>query len=102
MMSYIILFHHIWKHNNNVASIVLDQKIVLQRNKANAMNLTGLFATWVTELVYPIFVGLLFFVVPGHNNIRDVVGTFKWFDYFLIPFIQVHTSPPLRRYLEAN
>jgi len=102
MLSYIFLFHHLWEHNKNIASTVLDANIIRQRNKANAINLTGLFATWVTELVYPVFVGLLFFVVSGHNDVRDATSCLKLFDYFLIPLIQIHTSPPLKRFLESK
>ena len=39
--SYIILFSHVWRHDNECAGFILDPKIIRNRNRANAISLTG-------------------------------------------------------------
>jgi hypothetical protein len=37
IFSYIIFFHHVTQHNNNIAANILKPSIIKQRNKANAV-----------------------------------------------------------------
>jgi hypothetical protein len=48
--SFVILFHHIYKHNNHVAINILSPSVVQQRNRTNAVTLAGQFAGWVMEV----------------------------------------------------
>ncbi len=53
-------------------------------------------------MLYMILIGFLFFVLDDHYNVRDVVGCIKVFDFFVIPFIQIYTSAPIRRYIQSQ
>ncbi len=100
--SYIILFHHIWKHDNNLAADVLDQNIIKKRNRVNALSVFGLFVTWVIEVLYVVFIGILSFIVIDHDFVREVVGFCRIYDYFLIPFVQIHTSAPIQAFISSR
>ena len=99
MLSYFTLFYHIWVHDNKLASKILDKKVIAKRNRTNAINLLGLFSTWLFDIAYIICVGLLFFVVTDQNHVRDYVGVFKSYEYLLIPLIQIKTSASLKRFV---
>jgi hypothetical protein len=98
ILSYVILFYHVWKHDNKTASFVLDQKVIGMRNRVNAISLTGLFATWVMEVNYIVFGGFLLLLVDDSNFIREVVALVKLFDFYLIPLVQIYTSVPMKRF----
>ena len=46
--------------------------------------------------------GLLPSFLREQEFMRDVVGCVKYYDYYIIPLIQIHTSPPIRRYIAAK
>jgi len=54
------------------------------------------------EVVYIIFGGFLLFIISDNNLIREVVTCVKLYDYFLIPFVQVYTSAPIKRYMTSR
>lgn len=94
--SYIVLFRYIWKHNNKTATNILDTKAINLRNRANAISLTGLFATWGLEVCYFICGGLLSIVVTDSNFIREFVAALIPFEYYFIPLVQIYTSAPIK------
>ena len=102
IVSYIALFHHVWVHDNTIAVEILDKKIIVQRNKSNALSLMGCFATWIINIFYTTGLGLLYFVVKNSADVRNVTSFFKFYDFFLIPYVQILTSPPLRRFISAK
>ena len=102
VLSYVNLFHYIWKHDNTLANAVLDSKSIGSRNRSNAIGLAGLFATWLLEILYILMVGFLHLFIEDSNFLREVVASIKYFDFFLIPFVQVNTSPPIKRFIESR
>lgn len=96
---YIILFRYLWHHDNKMAKY-LDTKVIKSRNRANAVSLTGLFATWALELVYIIFGGLLSIVIKDSNLLREVVSSLIPFEYYFIPLIQIYTSPNIKSFMD--
>ena len=100
--SYAILYFYIWKHDNHLASGILDQKIIKMRNRANALSITGLFVTWFMEVSYLVFVVFLSFVIKDHDFVREVVGFLRMYEYFFIPFVQIYTSSPIQKYISEN
>jgi hypothetical protein len=72
------------------------------RNRANAISLTGLFATWCLEICYIIFGGLLSIVVTDSNFIREFVSALIPFEYYFIPLVQIYTSAPIRKFLSKK
>jgi hypothetical protein len=48
--SFVILFHHLYNHNNRVAINILSPSVVQQRNRTNAVTLAGQFAGWIMEV----------------------------------------------------
>ncbi len=75
---------------------------ITSRNRVNAISLTGLFATWLMEVAYVIFGGFLLFIISDNNLIREIVTCLKLYDYFLIPFVQVYTSAPIKRQMTSR
>ena len=98
IFSYIILFHHIKCHNNDVASNVLAPAVIQQRNAANAIGLAGQFAGWVMEVWYLVLVGLLSSIY-NMDAVREYSSLLKDLEFALIPLVEVWTSAPIRSYL---
>ena len=96
--SYVILFRYVWRHDNKTANSVLDTKVINLRNRANAISLTGLFATWALELCYVVFGGVLSIVITDSNFIRELVSALIPFEYYFIPLVQVYSSVPIRNF----
>ena len=93
---YLILYHHIYSHNVDIASKLLDASVIKKRNQQNAVSLTGLFAGWLMEVWYIVLVGI-FSTIFENNWIYEMSAFFKVYVYYLIPLVQIHTSAPLRK-----
>ena len=76
--------------------------MIKSRNRANAIGVTGLFTAWLLEVFYIVFGGFLLLIVDDSNLIREVVTSLKLYDYYIIPLIHVHTSPPIKRFMENS
>jgi hypothetical protein len=100
LFCYIILFRHLMVHNNEVMSEILDKNTIKKRNLTNAISLTGLFACWLLELFHLVFAGFLSLFIGNQWN-REVSTFLRYFEFVLIPLIQIHTSPPIKRYLTS-
>ena len=95
--SYAILFHYICQHDNRIANTVLKPSVVQSRNRANAINLTGLVLGWLTEVWYVVLVGIVS-LVTERNAYRELAAILKVYEFYLIPLVQVHTSDPLKKF----
>ena len=98
MVCYAIFFHYVTYHNNNIAATILQPAVIKQRNNANAISMLGLFASWLMEIWYLFFVGLLASKFEI-GFLREVAATLKDFDFTFIPLIQILTSFPIRKFL---
>ena len=99
MFCYAIFFHYVTYHNNFVASAILQQSVIKQRNNTNAISMLGLFISWVMEMWYILIVGLLSTKFEV-GYLREVAATLKDFDFILIPFFQIITSVPMRKFIQ--
>ena len=118
LASYGFLFCYVWKHDNKLASEILSKDVIQKRNRTNALSRVGCFATWAVNIIYVIgvgFVPVIFLSIrdavgvssiafQSNNSIyvREVTSFFKFYDYLIIPFVQIKTSPPLKRFIESR
>jgi hypothetical protein len=101
-MSYLILYHHLWNHNNKIVVGVVDANVIKMRNRANAISITGLFAGWIMEIWYLVLAGFLLFIVNDNTSIRQVISCVRMYEFFLIPLVQLYTSPPMKKFMAAR
>ena len=95
---YIIFFAHIIHHDNFVAVMIVKKEVVRQRNRNTAISMVGLFATWVLEMAYNIWLAL--FVWLGYSQqLRELLTIIKMAEFVIMPIIEVLTSPPLRKFV---
>jgi hypothetical protein len=96
--SYAILFHYIASHNNNNAmNQILKQSDIKARNRSNAISLLVLITGWMMEISYLIAVGVLSFVMD-RNTVREISSILKYYEFYLIPLVQIYTSTPLKQF----
>ena len=95
---YIAIFVHLTVFNKNVASFVLKSSVIQDRNRTNAINLTGQFAGWLMEVWYTVLAGILSNVYKI-DMLREAIPILKLFDFVLIPLVQIYTSPPIKRFM---
>ena len=98
LICYITIFHYLAYHNNNVASAVLSDKVIKQRNKANAISFFGQFAAWIMKVWYVILFGILYAANIG-GTAREISILIKDFEFILIPLVEIYTSPPIKFFM---
>jgi hypothetical protein len=98
LFCYINIYHHLKTHNNEMMSGILDKNTIKKRNFTNAVSLTGLFVCWLVELFHLVFAGFLSLFIGNQWN-REVSTFLRHLEFVLIPLIQIHTSPPIKRHL---
>ena len=98
---YIILYTFINKHNNRLGAQVLKPSVVNRRNKINAISLTGQLAAWIMVTWYIVTIGFLniFF---NFELLREVVPFIKDLEFVLIPFVQIYSSDPIKKFMMSR
>ena len=98
---YIVIYLHIDVHNNTVAIQLLDPSVIRVRNRTNSITLTGQVMSWFMELWYIVLIG---FISNMFNpaSLREVAPFFKTFEFFLVPLVQIYTSPPIKRFISSQ
>ena len=97
LISYIMIFSHIVHHNNNVAATVLQTEVIQRRNRSAAISMLGLMLCWLLDVLYITSTGLLF-TLYNSQRLREFSSLLKVAEFLLIPWIQILTSPPIRRF----
>ena len=78
----------------------LGESVIRARKRRNAISLVGLFATWVLEMTY-IIVGAILAVFTSDSNIlRETINIMISFGYYLIPLIQIQTTPSIKSFMQ--
>jgi hypothetical protein len=101
MATYIVFFCHIAYHDNRIAINVLQPSVIQKRNSVNAISMVGLFTTWILEIFYISSVGLLT-TLYDIEWLREFSSIFKDVDFVLVPWIQILTTAPIRKYIQQN
>ena len=97
--SYIVLYYHISCHNNNkTIQQILDKNTIKNRNRTNAISLTGMFLSWAWEVWYLLLVGIISLVINDANWFRELATLIKCYEFYFIPLVQIYTSAPIRRF----
>ena len=99
MVCYLLLFHHIYQHDNTVAILILNSDVIKIRNSRNAISLMGQLCTWLLETSY--FLLLMFFIYFGvatNQGNREKASIIKLSEFTLLPLVQILGSPPLRKF----
>ena len=94
---YLVYFHYVFRHDNSVAAAVISKSALSSRNRSNAISMAGQVITWLSEIWFLVFLGLLSIVLKG-SMLREVGVMIKVADYFLVPFIHVMTSSPVQKF----
>jgi hypothetical protein len=98
MLCYVILFCHIYNHDNTVGALVLRPDVIKMRNSRNAISLLGQLSTWLLETSYNLL--MLYFIYLYRFDVnQELASIFKLSEFTLIPLAQVLCSPPLRNFL---
>ena len=78
--------------------MIVKKEVVRQRNRNTAISMAGLFATWLLEMAYNIWLAL--FVWLGYSQqLRELLTIIKMAEFVIMPIIEVLTSPPLRKFV---
>ena len=95
---YIVIMFSVFMHDIKMATDkVIDSNVIIQRNKKNAITMTGQFLSFLVEIGYAI---LLLFLYNKKESwiIKDletwILVIFVW---TVITVIQIGTSPVIRR-----
>ena len=99
MVCYLLLFHHIYQHDNIVAILILNSDVIKIRNSRNSISLMGQLCTWLLETSY--FLLLMFFIYFGvatNQGNREKASIIKLSEFTLLPLVQILCSPPLRKF----
>lgn len=96
---YIKLFYFLYKHNAVIKlANILQPEVLQKRNRKNAITLTGQLAGALVELLYAGFITLLL-IFKINWEIREYFSVFKTSEFFILPIIEILTSPPLKKFV---
>ena len=95
---YITIFSYLSYINKKNASSVLKPSIIRDRNRSNAISLTGQAIGWVMEVWYIILVGV-FSTIYKFELTRELSPIIKLFEFALIPLVEIYTTPPLKSFM---
>jgi hypothetical protein len=98
---YIVIFTEIYRHNNTIAILILDSKLIRKRNQQNAITFAGQFATWLLHSFY-ILVTAIFINISKTGYSREVIAVLKTSEFLLVPLIHIYTSPPLKNFVFSS
>ena len=97
----LVYFHYIYHHDNHVAASVISQKVLTSRNKTNAISMVGQAISLVAEFWYIIVIGI-FSTMVEFPLLREVGAVVKISDFFIIPFIHILTSAPIKMFIKKE
>ena len=103
MCCYLLLFSHIYHHDNKVAILIIKAEDVKLRNSKNAISLIGQLSTWLLEILY--FAMLIFFSQLTFRTIeasREIASLFKLSEFTIVPLVQILCCPMLRRFIKRK
>ncbi len=98
IISYMLLYSHIYKHDNSIAATILDPSIIRMRNRTNSISLYGHVLSWIMKVWYILLVGFVSNLF-NQTSLREVPPFFKTLEFFLVPFVQIRTSAPIKQFL---
>jgi hypothetical protein len=78
----------------------LNETAIKNRRRTNAISFFGQFCTWVAGILY-ILMALLFSIFAKTDHARELGAVFRLSQFFIIPLIEILTSPPLKRYISS-
>ena len=98
---YVILFNHIFKHNNYDVMLVLSNDTRKKRNQANAISLSGHIYCFMAELI-----GLIVFELNTAIGFKamsmEIMSFLKILEFGIVSVVTVFTTPELRRMMRAS
>ena len=96
--SYLVLFHHLYHHDNQVVKSILRPEVIKLRNKKNAISFLGQLSTWILETLYTLL--LIYFISWRQKSaLRELASFIKLSEFTLIPLVQILCTPPLRAFV---
>jgi hypothetical protein len=98
LLSFVVLFYHVYHHDNSVAISILNPKVIKARNTQNAISLVGQLSTWILETAYVLLL-LNFAYLFSISTSRELASFIKLSEFTVIPFVQILCSPPLRKFV---
>ena len=100
--SYLILIYHVRKKDQNAnLTLILEKRVIDNRNRVNAVSLVGLFAGWLMEIWFIVLIVLLYLCFDS-IWILQTSSVLKLFEFVLIPYVQVQTSAPIKRFIAQS
>ena len=93
---YVIIFHHLFKHDNGRITAFLSQECTRHRNRSNAITFIGQFYGFWTEFVFLVI--FITCIVLGKSNIqlKALVTVIKYIEFGILSTVEVSTSETLR------
>lgn len=99
---YLSIFHYISHHDNHVAVHIIKPAALQQRNRTNALTLTGQFIIWSMKFSFIVIVAVLS-ASTNVDFIRELTAYIKSVEFVLIPVVEVLTSTHiLKHFLGAK
>ena len=95
--SYLVIFQEQAASTDKVSNS-LNATALQNRRKKNAMSFIGQFLTCLVKCGY-IIMTLIFSLTLKTDHRRELGAVFRLSQYFIVPLVEILTSPPLQRYV---
>jgi uncharacterized paraquat-inducible protein A len=98
---YVIFFRHVYRHDNQIAALVISQSVLKLRNRSNAVSMLSRFLTWILRIWYVALAGVLSTLFKV-ENLKEMSALVKSSEFCLIPLLQIVTTASIKHFLRTN
>ena len=105
IIAYLVLFHHVYMHNNCNMKQLLSIETRNHRNKTNTISLAGQLYAFLTEMSLIIVLIFHTFITSSSEYFQlsmELVAFAMSIQFGILALVQVLTSPDLRQELQTS
>ena len=93
---YVIIFYHLFTHDNGNIKAFLSKECIRHRNRSNAITLMGQFYGFCIESVFMVILTICIVLGKSKIQMRALVIVIKLTEFGILSMVEVLTSEPLR------
>ena len=93
---YVIIFHHLYAHNNGTIKALLSKECIRRRTRCNAITFMGQFYGFLTEFVFMVLLTICIVLGKSNMEMKALVTVIKFIEFGILSMVEILTSETLR------
>ena len=93
---YVIIFHHLFTHNNGKIKTILSKECIRHRNRTNAITFIGQFYGFCTEFIFLVIWFICLILGKSNIQIKALAAIVKVMEFGMLSMVEVLATESLR------